>query len=85
MMENGGHIVVVKGIYYDHSDKQYHIAISDPNYRYTNTTNNGDGDKGGVGFDNVMDVNTMLNYSKEGIDDEMRMIVSAGSIYSYWE
>ncbi len=76
-----GHYIVSAGMFYDYSAKSYKVSSIDVGYRYVDAT-----DKSiGVGFVNVMDVETLLSYciqcTIENGDDDLSIVTHKYSLY----
>lgn len=72
-----GHIVVIKGIYYDYYSCQYNAVISDPNYRYQNSS------FVWLGFDNSLPAIELYNYTVAHPVQIMQITLAKEAIYYF--
>lgn len=72
-----GHIVVIKGIYYDYYSCEYNTVISDPNYRYQNSSFEW------LGFDNSLLAIELYNYTVAHPVQIMQIALAKEAIYYF--
>lgn len=72
-----GHIIVIKGIYYDYHSRQYNTVISDPNYRYQNSL------FVRLGFDNSLPATALYNYTVAHPVQIMQITLAKEAIYYF--
>ena len=69
--------------YYDYTTDEYQVAISDPNYRYIDDEASGSGYNGAVGFDNVLNPSSLLNYCEKYGMSNIPIALSQSAVFDF--